>query len=405
MPVTLRGGNESVTAGTIFLLLSSIYAAGMAWLWAAIFAVSGFAHIDLFAIFLPSAMAWFCIGWFTLRSRDWRLPQWAIRVPDGLIAGLLAAAVVAGLAHYLALGRIPLLSAMKSSDVIEIAKIRQSINYGSPVFNYLSPLLVKAVFPVLAIASFKRGRPWLAALILLLGMAYAASLMQKSYPLYVAVPAAAYLALSRRFATAAGVAAIACLVVVTMAMIANPPGPAGIAAGEAGSAGSNTALPVPKAIGAGLIHRILLTPGESVVEWFDAFPAVFPFEHGCGYRFVAPVLGCRFVNNADLIYLRSSPVYVLEGLKGQRNAAHFAEEYANFGPAGLALAPFLAAIAILLAAVLTAGLGIEAALSINAPFIMTLTSSALHTTLLSGGWAAAIALSIILLDHQRQPDR
>lgn len=391
--------SKRATAGTIFLALSSIYLAGMAWLWAGIIYVSGSAHIDLFAIFLLSAIFWFCVGGFLLLRHDWRLPlPSAAELPDSLIVGLLAAAALATLSHYIALGQIPLLTATRSSDYLEIAKIRQSINYGSPVFNYLSPLLVKVVYPILAIALFKRGRPWLAALALLLGIAYGASLMQKSYPLYVAMPAVVYLALSRRFAAAACTGAVACIVVVAMAMIANPSGPAG-------GAGSNVAPAASKAIGAGLIHRVLLTPGESVVEWFDAFPSAFPFEHGCGYRFVAPVLGCRFVNNADLMYLRTSPVYVLQGLKGQRNAAHFAEEYANFGPAGLALAAFLAAIAILLAAVLTAGLGIEAALSINAPFIITLTSSALHTTLLSGGWAAAIALSIILINHERQPYR
>jgi hypothetical protein len=204
------------------------------------------------------------------------------------------------------------------------------------------------------------------------------------------------------FGAAACLAAVACVIVVTMATIANPQTQAPVAAAQAGSAAT---LPARKAIGAGLAHRILLTPGEAVVDWFDTFPANHPFEHGCGYRFAAPALGCRFVNNADLIYLQTSPEYASQGLKGERNAAHFSEEYANFGPAGLALSAFLAALVILIAAVLTAGLGAEIALSINAPFIVILTSTALHTTLLSGGWAAAIALSLILLGHAQQPHR
>ncbi|HEY2890943.1 MAG TPA: hypothetical protein VGJ31_09965 [Dongiaceae bacterium] len=385
-----------MTPRATFLALSSIYLAVMVWVWVGVFAASGLTHFGLFAVFLPSAIFWFGAGWFVLFLRDWRLPLPKAVVPDRLIMGLLAAATLASLSHYIVLGRIPLLTAAQSSDYLEIARIRQSINYGSPVFNYLSPLLVKAVYPVLTIAFFKRSRTGLAVLALLLGMAYGASLMQKSYPLYVAIPAAAYLGLSRRFAAAACAGAVACIVVVAMATIANPPGP---------PAGSTATLPVRKAIGAGLAHRILLTPGETVVQWFDTFPAVYPFEHGCGYRFVALVLGCRFVNNADLIYLLTAPEYVSQGLIGERNAAHFSEEYANFGPAGLAFSAFLAAFAILIAAVLTAGLGAEIALSINAPFIVILTSSALHTTLLSGGWAAAIALSLILLGRVRQPHR
>ena len=69
------------------------------------------------------------------------------------------------------------------------------------------------------------------------------------------------------------------------------------------------------------------------------------------------------------------------------------------------LAAFLAAFTLLVAAVLTAGLGTEIAISINVPFILALTSSALHTTLLSGGWAAAIALSLILLNRGRVQSR
>ncbi|HEX3065733.1 MAG TPA: hypothetical protein VFA91_01810 [Candidatus Polarisedimenticolia bacterium] len=386
-----------MTTRAAFLLLSSIYLAGMAWVWAGVFAASGFTYIGLFAVFLPSAVFWFSAGWFVLFLRDWRLPLPRVAIPDGVIMGLLAAAALASLIQFIALGQIPLLIATRSSDYLEIARIRQSINYGSPIFNYLSPLLVKVIYPILAIAFFKMGRTGLAVIALLLGMAYGASLMQKSYPLYVALPAAAYLGLSRRFAAAVGTATLACVVVVAMATIANPPGPASVASG------GTVTLPARKAIGAGLAHRILLTPGETVVQWFDAFPAVYPFEHGCGYRFAAPVLGCRFVNNADLIYLQTSPEYVSQGLKGEMNAAHFSEEYANFGSAGLALSAFLAAFVLLIAAVLTAGLGAEIALSINIPFIAILTSTALHTTLLSGGWAAAIALSLILLGRAQQP--
>jgi hypothetical protein len=150
-----------MTQRATFLALSSIYLGCMAWVWAGVFAASGFTYIGLFAVFLPSAVFWFSAGWFVLFRRDWRLPIPKFTVPDRLVMGLLAAAALASLSQYIALGEIPLLTAVKSSDYLEIARIRQSINYGSPVFDYLSPLLVKVVYPVLAIAYSKgAGRVW-----------------------------------------------------------------------------------------------------------------------------------------------------------------------------------------------------------------------------------------------------
>ncbi len=371
----------------------------MIWVWAGVLTASGTLYTGLGTTFLLSAILWFAIAAFVLQRSPWQLPLPSIAISDQVIVALLLATALASLAHYVELGGIPLLAAIGSSDFIEIAKIRQSINYGSPVFNYLSPLLVKVIYPVLAIALFRRNLRSLAMLTLLLGMAYGATLMQKSFPFYVAIPVAIYLGLSRRFALAALTVAAAVVVVVAMATIANPPGSV-----DPADQPANT-LPARKDIGAGLTHRILLTPGEVVVEWFDAFPADYAFEHGCGYRFAAPLLGCRFVNNPELMYRHTASDFVAMGLIGLKNAAHFAEEYANFGTGGLAFASFLAAFVLLIAAVLTAGLGMEVAISINAPFIVALTSSALHTTLLSGGWAAAIALSLILLGRNPQQPR
>jgi hypothetical protein len=406
----LRAGSPqegSAAPRTMFLALSSIYAAGMIWVWAGIFIVSGVDHFALFAVFLLSTVLCFGIALAILQRLDLRLSVRLLVLPDSLVVVLLGAALLAAAAHFALLGGIPLLAAVKSSDPLEIAKLRQSISDASPLFNYLSPLLVKVAYPLLAIAFVAMGRARLAAIALLLGMAYAASLMQKSYPLYAAVPVAIYLGMSRRFLAAASVIAVASVVVVVMAMIAN-----GMMAARdvshpaaAVATATGTVKPAPgvtlKSLGSGLIDRVLVTPGETVADWFDAFPASYSFELGCGYRFVAPLLGCRFVNNSELMFRHSLPNSVARGLTGTLNAAHFAEEYANFGPLGLALAPLLAACVILLAAILTAGLGVEASVAVNLPFILTLTSSALHTTLLSGGWAAAVALSLILLGSRR----
>ena len=97
------------------------------------------------------------------------------------------------------------------------------------------------------------------------------------------------------------------------------------------------------------------------------------------------------------MYRHYFPENVSQGLVGTYNAAHFAEEYANFGPLGLIVSATLANIVLFAATWVTASRNTATVVAINFPFIASLSSSALQTTLLSGGWFAMVALSLILL--------
>jgi hypothetical protein len=150
-----------------------------------------------------------------------------------------------------------------------------------------------------------------------------------------------------------------------------------------------------------LSKRVLFLPGEVVSRWFKTFPDKIPYEHGCGYRFAAPLLHCTFVDNSLTLYALWYPDYVKRGYHGSMNAAHFAEEYANFGPSGLFLAGFLAAGALAVAATATSRAGLVGAVILNLPYIAALGSTALHTTLLSGGWALMMILVFVLFSSRR----
>ncbi|VVE20234.1 hypothetical protein PEP31012_03111 [Pandoraea eparura] len=151
------------------------------------------------------------------------------------------------------------------------------------------------------------------------------------------------------------------------------------------------AWPVVAAMG----DRIFLVPGRVVSQWFDAFPSTFSYEMGCGYRFVARLRSCQFINNTVRMYELTNPDLVNQGIVGTLNAAHFAEDYANFGILGVVLAGMLAVTVLGVVAGLLAEVGLPLFIVLNAPFVLTLSSSALHTAILSGGWLLMVLLAML----------
>lgn len=144
-----------------------------------------------------------------------------------------------------------------------------------------------------------------------------------------------------------------------------------------------------------LAGRVILDPGLTVERWFAVFPEKFPFNGLCGYRFLAPLANCQFIGNSTRIWLHYYPDLAIRGYSGSMGAAHFMEEYASFGVWGLALAGVLATVVIAVAAAVTSRLGFPAMFALNFPFIMALSSTGLHTTILSGGWAVVLLSSLV----------
>ncbi|MBR0801698.1 hypothetical protein JQ615_40855 [Bradyrhizobium jicamae] len=292
------------------------------------------------------------------------------------------------LLHWAVLGGIPVIQATKSTDYLAIAKLRQLVTEQGNLLNYGSSFLIRVIFPLLVLRYLQTRQYWIAFIVGVVGVFYGLSLLQKSYPIFVLAPAMVYLAFTQ-WRAAAVCAIVVGLSIVALALITN--------ASLRSVPNTTVALRTATVVVTSLAQRILVTPGQVVSDWLNAFPAIYPFEHGCGYRFLSSMLGCDFVNNSVLMFQHYFPENVARGLRGTYNAAHFAEDYANFGPPGFIMSGLLAGGVLFAAA--WAGVGRDTAtiVAINFPSIASLSSSALQTTLVSGGWIIMVALSLILL--------
>ena len=371
-----------------YLILSSIYAACMVWVWAGVLFESGHSRYPLLFIHMAAFLTLVTI--FGVVGRHIKPPTWRFPEADWLASLLLVASVGFILVHWMKLGGMPAVIALKSTDTMAIAKLRQSVTEHGAFFNYVSIFLIRVMLPLLVLRYVLKKQYWVALMVGIFGTVYGLSLMQKSYPIFIVAPAIVYLAFRGwRAAAFCGIGAILC--VVTLVSITN----VGLRPGNFSDVPA--AFSAATIIVTSLADRVLVVPGQVVSDWLNAFPTAFPFEHGCGYRFLSAVLRCDFINNSVLMYRHYFPENVSQGLVGTYNAAHFAEEYVNFGPLGLIVSAMLANVVLFAAAWVTAGRGTASVVAINFPFIASLSSSALQTTLLSGGWFAMVALSLILL--------
>jgi len=143
-----------------------------------------------------------------------------------------------------------------------------------------------------------------------------------------------------------------------------------------------------------LAERVILLPGEIVSKWFDIIPEQKPFLYGCGYRFLAPILGCSYVEYQTELYPVFFPDYARRGFKGTVNTASFVYDYANFGKVGLVISGILLSILIFFIENLFE-FDLVFNLSLNAFYVFMLSSSALSTLLFSGGWALILLLFFV----------
>ena len=398
----------------------ALYAVAMLWVWSgAIFYSQGGLFPMMAAHLLPAAAAAAIIQVLSANRPVPVLP----RVPsvDSVMVGLGVGLVTLVLLHWMALGSIPILEVMQTSDYDTAGLIRTRIpQVAVPLVNYIPTLVVKAGIPFLVIYFFHRRRPNVAFAFAVIGLIYAVSLIQKSYPAFITIPPMIYLLLSRKLVRAAimgtaAIAAISFLVIATnpdmravpvpppevAAPIPLPEVPTGVETvhtDEPDLPPSTEAPPTltenATSIAESLVVRVLLDPGLMVEQWFAVFPETFPFNGLCGYRFLAPLVGCDFVGNSTRTWLHYYPDLAEKGYSGSMGAAHFMEEYASFGAWGLVLAGILASVVIALAAFMSSHLGFAALVALNFPFIMALSSTGLHTTVLSGGWATVLLLSL-----------
>lgn len=151
----------------------------------------------------------------------------------------------------------------------------------------------------------------------------------------------------------------------------------------------------------GIFHRVVFVPGEVVASWFAVIPSELDFAYGCGYRVLAILLECEHQNFPELVYALYNKSLVDEGLMGTMNAASFMEEYANFGFLGLAGSAVFMAVLLYLLGLMFYGkrcVGI----ALNTGPILYLSSGALLTLMVSGGWLTSLLLFALFYEELQE---
>ena len=164
----------------------------MTWVWAGVILESTDSRYHLLIIHLAAFLTLAII--FSVAGRDIKPPTWRFPQSEWLASLLLIASVGFILVHWIKLGGMPAVVALKSTDYMEIAKLRQSVTEHGALFNYVSIFLIRVMLPLLVLRYVLKEQYWIALMVGSFGAVYGLSLMQKSYPIFIVAPAIVYLA-------------------------------------------------------------------------------------------------------------------------------------------------------------------------------------------------------------------
>ncbi|MGB3485550.1 MAG: hypothetical protein WBB07_25455 [Mycobacterium sp.] len=279
------------------------------------------------------------------------------------LIGLSAAAIA--LVHLALFNGLTLRSSMMAKTNIEVALIRMDLTENLPVsMQYLKSIAINALFPIGLLMAVIKRMNLLAAIVAVAGIFYTICMMQKSGPVILALPTLAYFVCTQRWFRALVGSALVVATVYAMDSIAEPSiRPEAVnfvfrtasavlpdtAPPNLSQRAQNVARPVSPSlttdddhptISSGLFKRMVIVPGDVAAEWFNTVPADVPYAYGCGYRFLTPILGCKFQNYSLILYSKFNPEYAGTGLRGSSNAASMMTAYANFGMLGLVISGF-----------------------------------------------------------------
>jgi hypothetical protein len=149
----------------------------------------------------------------------------------------------------------------------------------------------------------------------------------------------------------------------------------------------------------GIKNRVLVVPGKMVSNWFKNVPSKIPHSGINGYRIIAKLKNIEPIAYDEELYPIISKKFYDRGLRGTVNVASFMYEYAYFGKKGLVLSAILLSILFIFIEKVFVGNFIMK-LTLNIYPILILSSSALTTSLLSGGWVFIIILYLIFKNDQ-----
>jgi hypothetical protein len=216
-------GGPKVTFQRSFSCLMALYAAAMLWVWLGAIFYSGGGLLSMMATHLLAVGV--CAATIYGISQTYSVPAIpSFSLPDSVIVGLGAALMVTMVfAHWWALGGIPIVEVLQTTDYVTAGLIRTRIpQVTMPLVNYVPTVVIKAGIPFLVIYFFHRGRPYVAFAFAMFGLIYAVSLIQKAYPAFITVPPMIYLLLDRKLLRA-GIMGIAALAAISFLVIATNP--------------------------------------------------------------------------------------------------------------------------------------------------------------------------------------
>lgn len=358
---------------------------------------TGLSYLGFMALYLGALLVGYVV--IDRAARNIALPArtgWNVR-PLAFVV-LLATTVVAVL-HWITVGHVPLIEALRQNDNLVVQEIRRRASADAPSWlNYASNFLLKAFIPFTLVACSGR-HPKLFAWVATVGALYAVSLVQKSYVITLFVPLWVAFLIGRRWIPFAVLTSGFFVVLFFLMIVAKPeklvqsgenerPGAANeVPVFDKGVKENGLVLDVTRSIA----RRVLLMPGWTVAAWFQHIPRDIPFQRGGAVRPLAAATGREFVELDRRIYDLEYPEYAAEHTQGTLGSASFMYGWANFGWWGMALSGLITAIVLRLFT-LPFGERWRWAVALNVFPLLALSAAALPTVALTHGWILTLVL-------------
>ena len=305
--------------------------------------------------------------------------------------------------HLTYLGDLPAFSALNVDFNTDAVNIRRQITADADtIVNYIASFNMKAFLPFGLLYLLAKKNHKLYWLLLLVGVVYAFSLMQKSYIVLLLMPSLIYAIFNKEWLYGLKHMGIISVVLYSLVLVHNPeisPSKSNHVTHSNEHVNKTTKQSKFYSIWTSLKNRVLIVPGKTVSSWFDHIPNDLPFLNGKGYRFAQRFTGENYINYAQELYPIMYPDHAKKGLKGNVNVAHFMYDYANFGRKGLILSGFILAIVFYFVETIFRN-NFKFKLSLNLIPLATLSSQALTTLLFSGGWGLLIGLYYLFIRNK-----
>lgn len=414
----------------------AVYLLSLGWLGAsalmfALYAKRGFENVMFIGSVMAGVTLVYAGAWWLARRVH---PQWTAssaaetaappqltrpwRLLLTLLVGVYAFIVTK---HFALTGYVPIIEALSGASELDVSIVRQGGYFDLPGFmRYASDYSAKALGPALLLVTY-HFRSRLFWVVLAIGVFYSTGLFARILPIMLLAPLVLLMLTQRRWLHAAAVVGLLCFQLAFATAVASPVIREALQLPEIGdSAGSQAdetaphinlgSIKIPKhlklppkrpdedwrrtSIVYSFYDRMLLVPGQVIDQWFQFYAEPEQRESGCGYRVVAPVLGCSYVPIPSKLYAAFYQENVEQGMRGSLNAASFMTEFANFGPAGFLLSALMGGL--LFAAVSLIYRDHPLALPMNLPLIVIAMETSLLTAVNSGsGWLVMTAIFVI----------